>query len=108
MKTPITNIKPSIEQIENFCQRWHITELSLFGSVLRDDFRVDSDIDILVTFDPQFQRGLTETLQIKEELQNLFDRKIDLIVKAAIERSANWLRRQNILESAQVIYAKRY
>ena len=88
MKTPITNIKPSPEQIENFCQRWHITEL--------------------VTFDPQFQRGLTETLQIKEELQNLFDRKIDLIVKAAIERSANWLRRQNILESAQVIYAKRY
>ncbi|AKE62777.1 hypothetical protein MYAER_0415 [Microcystis aeruginosa NIES-2549] len=47
-------------------------------------------------------------MQIKEELQNLFDRKIDLIVKAAIERSANWLRRQNILESAQVIYAKRY
>jgi predicted nucleotidyltransferase len=107
MKTPTTNIKPSTEQIENFCQRWHIKELALFGSVLRDDFRPDSDIDILVTFDPQFQRGLTETLQIKEELQTLFDRKVDLIVKAAIERSENWLRRKNILESAQVIYAKR-
>ncbi|MDJ0597510.1 MAG: nucleotidyltransferase family protein [Crocosphaera sp.] len=108
MKTPTTKIKPSTEQIQNFCHRWHITEFALFGSVLRDDFRPDSDIDILVTFDPKFKRGLAETLQIRQELQTLFGRKIDLIVKAAIQRSENWLRRKNILESAQVIYAKRY
>jgi uncharacterized protein len=95
-----------IEQIQAFCQRWHITEFALFGSVLRDDFRPDSDIDVLVTFDPSFQRGLTETLQMRDELQALFGRQVDLIIKAAIERSENWLRRKNILESAQVIYAK--
>ena len=99
-----TKIKPSTEQIQNFCDRWHITEFALFGSVLRDDFRPDSDIDILVTFDPKFKRGLAETLQMRQELQTLFGRKIHLIVKAAIQRSENWLRRKNILESAQVIY----
>jgi uncharacterized protein len=92
-------------QIQAFCQKWQITEFALFGSVLRDDFRPDSDIDILLTFAPEAQRGLTETLQMRDELQIIFDRKVDLIVKAAIERSENWLRRQNILESAEVIYA---
>ena len=74
---------------------------------MRDDFRPDSDIDILVSFDPKFQRGLAETLQMRQELQILFGRSVDLIVKAAIERSENWLRRKHILESAQTIYATR-
>jgi uncharacterized protein len=94
-----------LPQIQTFCQKWQITEFALFGSVLRDDFRPDSDIDVLLTFAPEAQRGLTETLQMQDELQTLFDnRKVDLIVKAAIERSENWLRRKNILESAKVIY----
>jgi predicted nucleotidyltransferase len=105
MKTQ--NIAISKEAIAHFCQHWHIIELALFGSVLRNDFRPDSDIDVLVTFAPNAKRGLSETLQMKEELQNIFGRKVDLIVKAAIERSENWLRRKNILESAQVIYAAR-
>ena len=54
-----------------------------------------------------YERGLTETLQMRDEIQMLFDRKVDFIVKAAIERSDNWLRRQNILESARGIYATR-
>ena len=107
MNTLPQNLPQSIEQIESFCQRWHITEFALFGSVLRDDFRADSDIDVLVTFSPDFQRGFDDTIQIKQELEALFDRKVDLIIKAAIARSKNWLRRQNILESAEVIYAKR-
>ncbi|OCQ99613.1 DNA polymerase subunit beta [Nostoc sp. MBR 210] len=94
-----------MEQIQEFCQRWQVTEFALFGSVLRDDFRTDSDIDILITFSPTAKRGLTETLQMRDELQAIFNRPVDLIVKAAIERSENWLRRKNILESAQVIYA---
>ena len=98
------NITLPTQEIQEFCQRWHITELALFGSVLREDFRPDSDIDILVSFDPNFQRGLTETMQMREELQTIFQRKIDFIVKSAIERSENWLRRQNILTTAQVIY----
>ncbi|NER34506.1 MAG: nucleotidyltransferase family protein [Oscillatoria sp. SIO1A7] len=106
--TAITsNIKLPLEQIQQFCQRWHIVEFALFGSVLRDDFSPDSDIDVLVTFDVRFHRGLAETLEMRQELQDLFERPVDLIVKASIERSQNWLRRQNILESARVIYATR-
>jgi uncharacterized protein len=101
----MTAISLPMEKITEFCDRWQITEFALFGSVLRDDFRDDSDIDVLVTFAPNAQRGLTETLQMRDELQAIFDRDVDLIVKAAIERSENWLRRKNILESAKIIYA---
>ncbi|MDB9419293.1 MAG: DNA polymerase subunit beta [Microcystis viridis Mv_BB_P_19951000_S69] len=94
-----------MEQIKGFCQRWQVTEFALFGSVLREDFRPDSDIDILITFSPTAKRGLTETLQMRDELQAIFHRKVDLIVKAALKRSDNWLRSKNILESAQIIYA---
>ncbi|HIK16883.1 MAG TPA: nucleotidyltransferase family protein [Leptolyngbyaceae cyanobacterium M33_DOE_097] len=94
-----------MDKIAEFCQKWQVTEFALFGSVLRDDFRPDSDIDVLVDFAPTACRGLTETLQMRDELQAIFCRKVDLIVKNAIERSENWLRRKNILESAKVIYA---
>ena len=100
-----TAIELPMEKIAEFCDRWQVTEFALFGSVLRDDFRPDSDIDVLITFSPTAKRGLTETLQMRDELQAIFDRKVDLIVRAAIERSENWLRRKNILESAQTIYA---
>ncbi len=100
-------IELPMQQIQEFCDRWQITEFALFGSVLRDDFRPDSDIDVLVTFAPTAKRGLSETLQMKDELQALLGRKVDFIVKAALDRSDNWLRRKNILESAQVIYAAR-
>lgn len=103
----LKTIELPIEQIQRFCDRWQITEFALFGSVLRDDFRPDSDIDVLVTFAPEAKRGLSETLQMKDELQAILGRKVDFIVKTAIERSENWLRRKNILESAQVIYAAR-
>ena len=106
--TTVKNLPIPMAEIRTFCQRWRITELALFGSVIRKDFRPDSDIDVLVTFDPTFQRGLNETLQIKEELEQLFGRQVDLIIKSAIARSGNWLRRQYILESAQVIYAEGY
>lgn len=102
---PQIAIQLPIAKIQAFCQQWQITEFALFGSVLREDFRSDSDIDVLVTFAPNARRGLTETLQMRDELQQLFDRQVDLIVKAALERSNNWLRRQHILDSAQVIYA---
>jgi uncharacterized protein len=98
------NIDLPLAAIQSTCKRWKIKELALFGSVLRDDFRSDSDIDLLVTFEPDSKRGLTETLQIQDEFQTLFGRKVDLIVKSAIERSDNWLRKKKILESAQNIY----
>lgn len=98
------NIDLPVAEIQSTCKRWQIEELALFGSVLRDDFRADSDIDLLVTFAHDAKRGLTETLQIQDEFQTIFGRKVDLIVKSAIERSDNWLRKKNILESAQNIY----
>jgi len=102
-----TAIDLPMEEIIDFCHRWQICEFSLFGSVLRDDFHPDSDIDILVDFDPEAKRGLREALQMQDELESLFNRKVDLIPKAAIARSENWLRRNNILESAKTIYATR-
>jgi uncharacterized protein len=94
-----------MDKIAEFCHKWQVTEFALFGSVLRDDFRPDSDIDVLISFSPTAKRGLTETLQMRDELKDIFGRDVDLIVKAAIERSENWLRRKHILESAQTIYA---
>lgn len=97
----------SQKAIIEFCQRWQIIEFAVFGSVLRLDFRPDSDIDVLVTFAPEAKRGLTETLQMQDELKAMFAREVDFIIKKALEKSENWLRRQIILDSAQVIYATR-
>jgi uncharacterized protein len=99
-----TRLNVTPEQLANFCQQYQIQELSIFGSVLREDFRPNSDIDILVTYQPTAKRGLFEKMNLKEELEILFQRKVDLVSKNAIARSRNWIRRQNILNSAEVIY----
>ncbi len=90
--------------LEEFCQRWDIAELLLFGSVLRDDFRPDSDIDMLISYFPGKTKSLLERVKIKHELETLCDREVDVITKKAIEQSWNPLRRQEILGSAQTIY----
>jgi uncharacterized protein len=92
------------EQLVEFCQRWQVAELALFGSVLRDDFHPDSDIDMLVTYKQTAKRGLFEKMHMQEEIQSLLHRDVDLVSKKAIERSQNWMRRKNILGSAEVIY----
>jgi uncharacterized protein len=89
----------------DFCHRWHITEVALFGSVLRDDFSPESDIDLMVSFDLTLRRGLTETIEIQSQLQQLLGREVDLIIRKALERSENIPRRDRIINSAQVIYA---
>ena len=95
------------KQLSDFCERWKVAELALFGSILRDDFQADSDIDVLVSYQPTAERGLFEKMHMKQELEMLCDRDVDLISKKAIERSQNWIRRQNILDSAEVIYVAR-
>lgn len=92
------------QDLAALCQRWQIAELFLFGSILREDFRPDSDIDILVTYKPSAKRGLFEKIRLKEELETLLHRDVDLVSKRAIEQSPNWLRRKNILGSAEAIY----
>jgi len=91
--------------IQAFCLKWKITEFALFGSVLRHDFRPDSDVDILVTFSPEARWSLLDHVQMQDELAELFGRKVDLISRRGIEQSRNYLRRKAILSSAEVIYA---
>jgi predicted nucleotidyltransferase len=95
------------DAIEAFCQRWHITEMALFGSVLRDDFGPESDIDVLVTFTPDYQRSLEDVMAMQEELEALFGRQADLINRRTIEQSRNYIRRKAILGSARTIYVAR-
>ena len=102
----VKNIEIPKAQIVDFCQRWKITEFALFGSVLRDDFRPDSDIDVLATFEPDFHSTLLKLMEMEEELEAIFERKVDFVSKRALEQSLNYLRRKAILNSAQVIYTR--
>lgn len=95
----------SMSDIEAFCVRWQVGELALFGSVLRDDFGPDSDIDVLIRFKSERTPGLFGIAGMQQELADLFAHKVDLVSRAAIEESRNYIRRKAILESARVVYA---
>jgi len=97
----------STEEIVQFCQRWNITELSLFGSVLNDQFHRDSDIDILIRIAPKTRQGLLTLAKIKHDLEASTGRVVDIVLKESIENSENWIRRNEILKTAQVIYEQR-
>ncbi len=93
------------EKIALFCRKWEISEFSLFGSVLRDDFRPDSDIDILVTFSENARHTLFDLVHMKNELKEILGREVDIISRRGIESSRNYIRRDEILNSAEAIYA---
>lgn len=95
------------ERIAEFCRKWKIREFSLFGSVLRDDFRPDSDVDVLVTFDADAHWGLFAVCEMEEELKAIFGRDVDLVTRRAVEESRNWLRRKHILEHVEPIDVER-
>lgn len=95
------------ERLDQFCRRWKITRLSVFGSALREDFRPDSDLDLLVDFSPEADWTLLDHVAMEEELSGIVGRKVDLVSRRAIERSSNWIRRQAILESAEPYFASR-
>ena len=96
-RLPIDNKK-----IADFCNRWKITEFSLFGSVLREDFRADSDVDVLVTFQPQAEWSLWDLAEMQEDLEKIFGRSVDLVEKDALR---NPFRRHSILSTREVFYA---
>ncbi len=91
--------------ITEFCRHRHIVEMSLFGSVIRDDFGPESDVDVLVTFGPDDKSTLFDHVHMKDELETIFGREVDLVSRTAIEKSKNWIRRRAILEGAERIYA---
>lgn len=105
-RTPTTLPFPwPAEQVQAFCQRWKIVELSLFGSALREDFRPNSDIDLLVRFAPGARWSLFDHARMERELEEILGREVDLLSRTAVEGSANWIRREEILRTAQPIYA---
>lgn len=88
--------------IASLCQRWQVEQLSLFGSVLREDFGNSSDVDVLVRFKPHDPWSLLDLMRMKEELRAVFGRPVDLVEEGAIR---NPFRRREILGTKQVIYA---
>jgi len=90
------------EKIADFCQRWKITEFAVFGSVLREDFGPDSDIDVLVTFMNNAPWSMWDLLDMRKELQDIFGRDVDLVEKDALR---NPFRKHQILREHKVVYA---
>ena len=94
-------------QLAQFCRRWRVRELALFGSALRDDFGPDSDVDLLVTFSPQAAWSLLDHVRMQTELSELLGYPVDLVSRRAIERSPNPIRKREILSTARTVYAAR-
>ena len=98
-------LRVSKETIEKFCKKWKIAEFALFGSVLRENFLPDSDVDVLVMFSPDSDWGVEHLLDMKEELEALFGRAVDLVEKRLVEESRNYIRRKHILSHMEAVYA---
>jgi uncharacterized protein len=93
------------EEIRRFCQRWKVRELAVFGSAVRADFKPESDVDVLVSFHASSHWGLFEHVQMRLELEAIFQRKVDLVTRRALEQSQNILLREHILNTARTILA---
>jgi predicted nucleotidyltransferase len=96
------NIDVPMASIEGFCRKWKIARFSLFGSVLRDDFGPDSDVDVLVSFQTDSTWDLLDLVDMRDELAALFGRGVDLVEEEGLR---NPFRRSRILATRQVIYA---
>jgi predicted nucleotidyltransferase len=92
----------SESQLAELCRKWKVTELSLFGSILRDDFGPDSDVDVLVVFQADAPWSMWDLMDMKAELEALFGRSVDLVEKEALR---NPWRKQRILSTYEVVYA---
>jgi predicted nucleotidyltransferase len=95
-------IEPSSAKLADFCRKWNITELSVFGSVLREDFGPDSDIDVLVSFAPDARWSLLSFARMQDELSGILQRRVDLV---DIKGLRNPFRRREILATKEVVYA---
>jgi predicted nucleotidyltransferase len=102
MNTVHPHLSISREQLSDFCKRWRVKEFALFGSVVREDFRPDSDIDVLVDFLPGARLGFWDFVHMKFELEELLERPVDLVKKGTIR---NPYRRASIDKDLQVVYA---
>ena len=92
--------------VAEFCRKWHIAEMSLFGSVLRDDFKTDSDVDVLISFAENVALGLLDKMAAREELEAILGRNVNLITQSGL---LHWTTlpsiRESILAEAEIVYA---
>jgi hypothetical protein len=94
---------PSPETLRAFCERWGIRELALFGSAARGDLKAESDVDLLVSFEPGRRVSLLDLAEMEMELERLYGRAVELVSRRAVEASENDARRRNVLKSARPI-----
>ena len=109
MTTQTDFIHPNLhvrhEQLAAVCEKWKIIDFELFGSVLREDFTAESDVDVMLTFAPNSRHTILDIVRIGNELEALFGRPVDIAERRAVERSANHISRKSILGSAKRVYA---
>ena len=107
MGTIAPNLRATTDEIAEFCRKWKIVRFELFGSALREDFDENSDVDVLVTFESveSEKYRIADLLTMEDELQEMFGRQVDLVERRLVETSRNWVRRRNILSSAELVYA---
>src|SRR5258708_1785627 len=106
----IHGIEFNSAEVRNFCRKWKIRELSVFGSILRDDFRADSDVDFMADFEdcPQVDGyDLFDDIHMREELSQIVGRDVDLVDRSAIESDSNRFIRIELLSTAEPVYARR-
>jgi predicted nucleotidyltransferase len=90
--------------VADFCRRHRVIGLWVFGSALRDDFRPDSDVDVLVQFEPDARPTLSEFIAIENELGEMVHRKVDVVDRKSVEHSPNYIRREAILNSLEPLH----
>jgi predicted nucleotidyltransferase len=88
--------------VVSLCKRYYITEMSIFGSSIRDDFTQDSDIDILVSFEQNSEITLFEIIELEKEFSRIINREVDIVEKESLK---NPIRKNKILSTREIIYA---
>lgn len=96
------------DRIAVFCERYAISRLAFFGSVLTNDFHPHSDVDVLVSFADNTHWSLFDLVTMQEELEDILGRKVDLVERRVIENSDNYIRRRHILQSEEIVYVARF
>ena len=103
--TTTLQLELPLDKIADFCRRWNISEFAVFGSILREDFRPDSDIDVLVTFEEDVRIGLFAFARAELELEAILGRPVDLTTVEGVKEGLNARRQQEILSTSRTLYA---
>ena len=101
--SPVTAIPLPLDELRAFCVEWGVGQLAAYGSVLREDFGPDSDVDFLFELKPGVEIGLIALAQVERQLAGIVGRDLDLVSRRSVERSPNWIRRKAILDSARIL-----